>query len=177
MVRGGGVIGIAIDDKALTSAIARFGSDAVTKIIVPSLERRANEARREAVQTFASQGVGRGIFGGRESGAYKIITLAPIELANGGIVARLRASGFARLQETGGRTKRHFIRRRKRYKGLKALAFSGGGEQRFAAWVNHPGGQVKKYPALEPAAKKAQGLVLEDIRVKLAALWSGGKAA
>jgi hypothetical protein len=158
---------ITIDDKAIRAALARVGGTALNKIIRPSLERRANDARKEAVKAFVSRGIGRGIFGRNDSGAWKMIRLSPVVESGSNLSLKLSAVGFAALQETGGRIKPHRIQARKG----GVLAFVTGGTLAFAKFVNHPGASVPKYPALQPAAEKIPAAVIADIQPLIAALW------
>lgn len=163
---------ITLDDAAIRAAIGRYGGSAVAQIIRPSLERRANDARREAVRAFVSRGIGRGIFGRNDSGAWKLITLSPTQMSNDGLSLTLKAGGLAGMQETGGRTRPHIIKPKR----AKVLAFAVAGEMAFAKIVNHPGGTVKQYPALRPAAEKIVAQVLADVAPALLALWEGRAA-
>lgn len=171
------MITLELNGKALTAAIARFGGDSVTRVLVPLVERRANEARRQAIQTFVSRGIGKGIFGQNNSGAYKLITLDPVTSTGGAVVAKLHVKGLAALQEKGGRIRPHTIKPKR----AKVLAFADtkgfgfGGDFVFAKKVRHPGARVAAYPAIEPAAVKALELLLQDAGPRLAALW--GQAA
>lgn len=158
---------IAIDDKAIKAAVARLNPAAFSKIIRPSLERRANDARKEAVRLFVSRGIGRGIFGKRDSGAWKIIKLSPVTESGGNMSLKLQAVGLAALQETGGRIKPHRIPRT----GSTLMAFQMAGALQFATVVQHPGASVAKYPALQPAAAKIPAAVIADIQPAIAALW------
>lgn len=159
---------IVIEDAGLKAALARFGGPAVARVMKPFFERRGNDARREAVKVFVARGIGRGIFGRNDSGAWKIIQLSKVEESGGNLSMKLSAVGLAGLQEVGGRIAPHVIEPKNR----KALKFAVAGELAFAAVVNHPGATVKKYPALVPAAEKLLRLVAEDGRAALAALWS-----
>lgn len=165
------------DDTKLSQAIQRFGAANITKLIVASLELRANEARREAVQTFIGAGIGKGIWGARGfANAYKLITLDKVTS-----FAKLSVKGLAALQEQGGRIRAHPIPRRGKLNRKPMLFYSSGGGKslggmQFAWRVNHPGANVRRIPALVPAAERAQANVVLDLKAKLDALWAG-KAA
>lgn len=164
-------IEITLDDKAIKAALARIGGPALNKILRPSLEKRANEARREAVKTFVSRGIGRGIFGRNAAGAWKMIKVSKVTESGGNLSLKMEATGLAGLQEMGGRIKPHVIKPKRG----GVLAFQMAGELAFAKFVNHPGAQVKQVPALKPAAEKIPGQVIADVQPQIAALW--GKAA
>ena len=165
---------IILDSKALEAAIGRMRGPAVNRAITASLERRANDARREAVRVFTSASIGKGIFGRNDRGAWKIITLGRIQQQGDTISMALKAAGLAALQETGGRIKPHVIKPKR----AKVLAFASpggfgfGGEMAFAPIVHHPGATVPRHVALVPAAEKIPAQVVEDVRKALVALWT-----
>jgi hypothetical protein len=172
-------LSITLDTKALAAAIGRLRGPEVGRIQIRALEKRVNEARKETVRGFVSRGVGKGIFGRNDKGAWKIITVEPAKIRGGTASVKITLKGFAALQEIGGRIKPHVIKPKNR----KMLAFGVaggfgfGGDMVFAKLVNHPGATVPKHESLRPAAERVLVAAIEDIRRDVAALWDGGKVA
>jgi hypothetical protein len=164
---------ISIDSKALSAAISRMRGPELLRLSGIAIEKHAKTAREAAVRAFVSRGIGKGIFGRNDSGAWKIITLSPIKVSGGSVSVTLAAGGLAGMQETGGHTRPHEIRPKRAKMLVFAVAggFGFGGDMAFAKVVHHPGGVVHKHPALVPAAEKIMPLALEDIRKAVVALW------
>jgi hypothetical protein len=171
-------LSITLDTKALADAIGRMRGPEVGRIQVRALERRMNDARKETVQGFVSRGVGRGIFGRNNKGAWQLVTVEPPKIQGDTASVKITLGGFAALQERGGRTRPHIIRpkRAKRLAFAVAGGFGFGGDLVFAKLVHHPGATVPKHESLRPAVEKVLVGAIEDIRRDLAALWDG-KAA
>jgi hypothetical protein len=167
-------IEITLDDAAVRSAIGRFGGPEVNRIVASAIETRATEARAVAVRGFVQHGIGKGIFGRKDAGAWKLITASPVTMSGDSVAVMLTAKGFAGLQETGGRIKPHVIKPRR--KTVLAFAVAGGfgfgGDLVFTRLVHHPGATVPRHPALLPAAQKIPALVVADVRRELDALWT-----
>lgn len=138
---------------------------AALRAVGPDLNRRIanimgaglSRAEKFAVEDFTSKGIGRAIYGASPSGVLKqrAIRRTKVEIKGGRFVGGLKAQGFAALQEGGGRTKPHAIEPKNR----KMLVFQAGGGSGFfvfASKVNHPGGQVKRYPFLQASIEKAR---------------------
>jgi hypothetical protein len=172
-------LSITLDTKALAAAIGRMRGPEVGKIQIRALEKRANEARKETVRGFVSRGVGKGIFGRNDKGAWKLITVAPPKIQGDTASVKITLKGFAALQEAGGRTRPHIIRP-KRAKLLAfgvAGGFGFGGDMVFTKLVHHPGATVPKHESLRPAVEKVLVAALGDIQRDIAALWEGKGAA
>lgn len=119
--------------------------------------------REAAVRRFTASGVGRGIFGRKPSGAFKLIH-AEASIAGDLVRTEVELKGFAALQEKGGHTNpprrggRIFAKRPGRFlrlkvaggisntflrRGAAAKAAAGGV---FRASVPHPGATIKRVP-------------------------------
>ena len=172
-------LSLTLDSKALAAALGRMTGPDVVRIQTRALEKRANDARKETVRGFVSRGLGRRIFGGgRDSGAWKIVTVSKPVVQGNDAGLKITLRGFAALQETGGRIRAHVIKP-KRAKVLAfgvAGGFGFGGDMVFAKVVHHPGANVRKYESLRPAAEKVLAGAIEDIRRDMAALWNGQAA-
>lgn len=178
-------------------ALAKVPGEALQAALrgAKSMER---ELRREAVSLFIKRGVGRGIFGKRDSGAYRIIKVATV-LRQSTIVQALELRGFAALQETGGRTLAHKIRAEKAHYGALAEAYAGqkrgarfarraarstkrvlaikakggfgfGGELVFRAEVNHPGSKIPRHPFAVQAHQNVRPRTVKAIDSELVAV-------
>lgn len=135
---------------------------AALRAVGPDINRRIgnvlgaglSRAEKYAVEDFTSRGIGRGIFGRKPDGVLRqrAISRTRVTIQGNRFIGGLKAQGLAALQEGGGRTKPHRIPRR----GTTLMAFTSGGEQRFAMSVNHPGGAVPRYPFLQKAMERAE---------------------
>jgi len=167
-------LSITLDTKALAAAVGRMRGPEVLKIQLRALEKHANEARKETVRGFVSAGIGKGIFGHNDKGAWKIITVSKPVIQGDSVALKITLKGLAALQETGGRIKAHVIKP-KRAKMLAfgvAGGFGFGGDMVFAKIVHHPGATVPKHESLRAAAAKILPSAIVDIQRDLAALWS-----
>ena len=166
-------LSITLDTKALAAAVGRMRGPEVVRIQVRAMEKHAHVARGETVRGFVSAGIGKGIFGRNDSGAWKIITVSKPVIQGDSVALKITLKGLAALQETGGRIRPHIIKPKR----AKMLAFASpgaagfGGDLIFAKLVHHPGATVPKHESLRAAAAKILPSAIEDIRRDLVALW------
>lgn len=165
---------VTLDSRALRAAVGRMRGPEVQKIMLRALEIRGNDVRKETVREFVRHGIGKGIFGHADAGAWKQIKLEKGKVQAESVSVKIRLTGFPALQETGGRIRPHVIKpKNKKYLAFPvAGGFGFGGDLVFTKLVNHPGANVPKHEALKPAVQRALVAATEDIRRDLAALWN-----
>jgi hypothetical protein len=161
-------IEIILDSKKLEAAIGRMRGPEVYRIVRGALTRAAYAARARAVRRFASQGIGKSIFGRKDSGAYKLITVSEFRQQGDTLIGALRAVGLAAMQETGGQTKPYVIVPKK----VTTLRYVVAGALQFSGVVERPSGTpIVARPFMRQAIGQLQDDAIADIRRDLAGLW------
>jgi hypothetical protein len=158
--------------EGLAAAYREFGQS-----LNPTALRVAKQSgeivRKEAVHRFTQRGVGRGLFGRKDTGAYKLIN-ARSEIKGDLVRLEVELKGFAALQEKGGHTNpprrggRIFAKKPGHFLCLKvaggisntflrrgaAAKTAAGGV--FRASVPHPGATIKRVPFATESILSAQ---------------------
>jgi hypothetical protein len=82
-------LSITVDSKAVEAAVGRMLGPAPIQSMKNALEKQAAEARKATVRGFVSRGIGKGIFGRNDSGAWKLITVKETRVSGDNVSVRL----------------------------------------------------------------------------------------
>jgi hypothetical protein len=94
--------------EGLSAAYRQFG-ESLNPATLRAAKASGRFVRGIAVDRFTKRGVGHGIFGANNKGAFKLIQ-AQASIKGDLVAVELQLKGFAALQEKGGQTKPHVIR-------------------------------------------------------------------
>lgn len=178
--------------EGFAEALEKFG-ESMRPAILRAMKRVARVPRLLAVQRFTSQGVGKGIFGKNNSGAFRIIKTGAVATQGGTFVLSLELRGFAAMQDQGGRTKPHWIVPKNR-KALRLKSGQGVGGHAiantfllrgaaksvasnlgvFRFGVHHPGANVPRHPFAADAMRAAAPRIQQEIDRELCKFTQNG---
>lgn len=140
-------------------ALKQYGAS-INPAVKRGLWKGSRITRAVFIARFTSRGVGKGIFGKKKSGAYKIVRTRVVGPRGNVFILALELRGFAALQETGGRTKKHPIAA-KNAKALKLKVPSIGVVLRRV--VEHPGSRIAADPSGPRAFEASSSRIQAEI--------------
>lgn len=121
----------------------------------------ARAIRADAIRAIKSKGIGRRVFQEEEPEVEVSFKASPTGAPSVEIVAR----GIPKMMETGDRTKPHVIAPRD---GGRVLVLKDGLRTGFVSGeVNHPGGQIRKDPSIEPAIERNEDGIAKGLEVSI----------
>ena len=125
------------------------------------LEAKARDLAASLVNKVREEKLSGGILQMR-SGVLKASIAAEVSVEGGELNAKVGSFGdvkYAAIQEYGGRTSAHEILPDK----AQALAFIGGGGQRFARRVQHPGSTIPAHAYLQSSLDEARDAIVAEL--------------